>query len=133
MPVASRLVVTEDITANGVIEFSDDWFDPAAQDDTELLAVMGQADGDRGSATARTDDIREPPRVLAVPGAQSVWKHRTPQPGPQVRRVLDDDRSGVVKQDCVVRSDLGRSRRPQVTGAKVATWASPAASAWCTP
>lgn len=40
MPVASRLVVTENITANGVIEFSDDWFDPAAQDDTELLAVQ---------------------------------------------------------------------------------------------
>src|SRR3954447_17724675 len=36
-----RLVVTENITANGVIEFVDDWFDPAEQGDIEdLLAVM---------------------------------------------------------------------------------------------
>ena len=36
-----RLVVTENISANGVIEFIDDWFDPAAQDDAEdLFAVM---------------------------------------------------------------------------------------------
>jgi dihydrofolate reductase len=41
MPDNRRLVVTENITANGVIEFTDDWFDPADQDDTEdLLAVM---------------------------------------------------------------------------------------------
>ena len=36
-----RLVVTENITANGVIEFIDDWFDPADQDDADdLFAVM---------------------------------------------------------------------------------------------
>lgn len=36
-----RLVVTENITANGVIEFADDWFDPGDQGDAEdLLAVM---------------------------------------------------------------------------------------------
>ena len=36
-----RLVVTENITANGVIEFVDDWFDPADQDDADdLYAVM---------------------------------------------------------------------------------------------
>ena len=29
MPDSRRLVVTENITANGVIEFTDDWFDPA--------------------------------------------------------------------------------------------------------
>jgi dihydrofolate reductase len=41
MPDSRRLVVTENITANGVIEFVDDWFDPAEQDDLEdLFAVM---------------------------------------------------------------------------------------------
>jgi dihydrofolate reductase len=41
MPGTRRLVVTENITANGVIEFTDDWFDPADQDDIDdLLQVM---------------------------------------------------------------------------------------------
>jgi dihydrofolate reductase len=41
MPSSRRLVVTENISANGVIEFIDDWFDPADQDDAEdLFAVM---------------------------------------------------------------------------------------------
>ncbi len=41
MPGARRLVVTENITANGVVEFVDDWFDPADQEDAEdLFAVM---------------------------------------------------------------------------------------------
>ncbi len=41
MTDSRRLVVTENITANGVIEFVDDWFDPADQDDAEdLFAVM---------------------------------------------------------------------------------------------
>ena len=41
MPDNRRLVVTENISANGVIEFIDDWFDPGDQDDQEdLFAVM---------------------------------------------------------------------------------------------
>ena len=41
MPNSRRLVVTENITANGVIEFKEDWFDPADQGDAEdLFAVM---------------------------------------------------------------------------------------------
>ena len=41
MPDNRRLVVTENISANGVIEFIDDWFDPGDQDDAEdLFAVM---------------------------------------------------------------------------------------------
>ena len=41
MPDSRRLVVTENITANGVIEFTDDWFDPGGQGDLDdLLAVM---------------------------------------------------------------------------------------------
>jgi dihydrofolate reductase len=36
-----RLVVTENMTVNGVIEFADDWFDPADQDGADdLFAVM---------------------------------------------------------------------------------------------
>ena len=41
MPDKRRLVVTENISANGVIEFVDDWFDPADQGDADdLFAVM---------------------------------------------------------------------------------------------
>ena len=41
MPVGRRLVVTENITANGVIEFVDDWFDPADQDGADdVFGVM---------------------------------------------------------------------------------------------
>jgi dihydrofolate reductase len=41
MPENRRLVVTQNITANGVIEFVDDWFDPADQADADdLFAVM---------------------------------------------------------------------------------------------
>lgn len=41
MPDYRRLVVTENISANGIIEFLDDWFDPADQDDADdLIAVM---------------------------------------------------------------------------------------------
>ncbi|MBM7787265.1 dihydrofolate reductase family protein [Tenggerimyces flavus] len=36
-----RLVVTENITANGVVEFVDDWFDPGDQDGVDdVFAVM---------------------------------------------------------------------------------------------
>jgi dihydrofolate reductase len=36
-----RLVVTENISANGVVEFVDDWFDPSDQDDADdLFATM---------------------------------------------------------------------------------------------
>ena len=41
MPDRRRLVVTENISANGVVEFVDDWFDPADQGDADdLFAVM---------------------------------------------------------------------------------------------
>jgi dihydrofolate reductase len=41
MPDNRRLVVTENISASGVIEFVDDWFDPADQGDADdLFAVM---------------------------------------------------------------------------------------------
>ena len=41
MPDNRRLVVTENISVNGVVEFVDDWFDPADQEDAEdLFAAM---------------------------------------------------------------------------------------------
>jgi dihydrofolate reductase len=41
MPDNRRLVVTENMSANGVIEFIDDWFDPGDQANSEdLFAVM---------------------------------------------------------------------------------------------
>lgn len=50
MPNKRRLVVTENISANGVIEFIDDWFDPADQDDAEdLYAVMHEQMASEGA------------------------------------------------------------------------------------
>ena len=37
-----RLVVAENISANGVIEFIDRWFDPGEQEDLEQLGAVGE-------------------------------------------------------------------------------------------
>ena len=42
MPNSRRLVVAENMSANGVIEFVDPWFDPGDQEDRELLEVIGK-------------------------------------------------------------------------------------------
>jgi dihydrofolate reductase len=50
MPDNRRLVVTENITVNGVIEFIDDWFDPADQDNAEdLFGVMREQMASEGA------------------------------------------------------------------------------------
>jgi len=38
-----KLVVTENVSANGVIEFLDDWFDPTDEGEDQLEAVMAQS------------------------------------------------------------------------------------------
>lgn len=38
-----KLVVTENVSANGVIEFLDDWFDPTDEGEDQLGAVMAQS------------------------------------------------------------------------------------------
>jgi len=40
VPHHRKLVVAENISANGVIEFLDSWFDPGEQEDTELLDAV---------------------------------------------------------------------------------------------
>jgi len=40
MPNNRKLVVAENISANGVIEFLDPWFDPGAQEDNDQLEVV---------------------------------------------------------------------------------------------
>ncbi len=40
MADSRKLVVAENISANGVIEFVDSWFDPGDQDDGDLLEAM---------------------------------------------------------------------------------------------
>jgi len=44
-----KLIIAENTSANGVIEFVDPWFDPGQQDDDELLAVI------LGHASTETD------------------------------------------------------------------------------
>ncbi len=41
MPNSRKLVVAENMSANGVIEFVDPWFDPGEQEDRDLLDVIG--------------------------------------------------------------------------------------------
>ena len=48
MANSSKLIVSENISANGVIEFVDPWFDPGQQDDEDLLDLM------RGHAASET-------------------------------------------------------------------------------
>jgi dihydrofolate reductase len=41
VPNSRKLVVAENMSANGVIEFVDPWFDPGEQEDRDLLDVIG--------------------------------------------------------------------------------------------
>jgi dihydrofolate reductase len=100
MPDNRRLVVTENITANGVIEFLDDWFDPADQGDAEdLFAVMGDQmareealllgrktfEEFRGYWPLQTDDPsgsaahlnRVPKYVASSTMTDAAWSHST--------------------------------------------------------
>jgi dihydrofolate reductase len=42
MEEGRKVIVAENMSSNGVIEFVDDWFHPGDQDDTALLAVMNE-------------------------------------------------------------------------------------------
>ena len=104
MPDGRRLVVTENITVNGVIEFVDDWFDPADQDDAEdLFAVMHDQmaaeealllgrktfEDFRGYWPLQTDDAsgstehlnRVPKYVVSSTMTDPAWSHSTVLPG----------------------------------------------------
>ena len=48
MPDDRKLVVSENTSANGIVEFLDPWFDPASQQDSDLLDVI------RGHTEAET-------------------------------------------------------------------------------
>ena len=41
-PTSRRVIVTENMTINGIIEFVDPWFDPGDQDDDDLLSLQRQ-------------------------------------------------------------------------------------------
>ena len=100
MPEHRRLVVTENISVNGVIEFLDDWFDPADQDDAgDLFAVMGAQmareealllgrktfEDFRGYWPLQTDDAsgstahlnRVPKYVVSSTMTDPAWSHST--------------------------------------------------------
>jgi dihydrofolate reductase len=104
MPDGRRLVVTENISVNGVIEFVDDWFDPADQDDAEdLFAVMHDQmateealllgrktfEDFRGYWPLQTDDAsgstehlnRVPKYVVSSTMTDPAWSHSTVLPG----------------------------------------------------
>lgn len=100
MPDNRRLVVTENISANGVIEFIDDWFDPADQGDAEdLFTMMGAQmareealllgrktfEEFRGYWPLQTDDVsgstahlnRVPKYVVSSTMTDAAWSHST--------------------------------------------------------
>lgn len=115
MPDKRRLVVTENISVNGVIEFIDDWFDPADQDDAEdLFAVMhDQMASEEALLLGRKtfEDFRGY-WPLQTDDASGSTAHLNRVP----KCVLDDDRSGLVKQHCALRSARRRGRSPQAHG-----------------
>lgn len=108
--MSRKLVVTQNITANGVIEFVEPWFDPADQDHMEdLLAVMRdqmaaeealllgrQTFQDfRGYWPLQTDDTtgvtahlnRVPKYVVSSTPADPEWENSTVLSGPLVDEV----------------------------------------------
>ena len=105
MPDNRQLVVTQNITANGVIEFVDDWFDPGDQDDAEdLFAVMHDQmsseealllgrktfEDFRGYWPLQTDDAsgstahlnRVPKYVVSSTMSDPAWSNSTVLSGP---------------------------------------------------
>jgi len=104
MPDHNRLVVTENISANGVIEFVDDWFDPSDQDDaddlfatmqeqmaTEEALLLGRKTFEdfRGYWPHQTDDAsgsaahldRVPKYVVSSTMTDPAWANTTVIPG----------------------------------------------------
>ncbi|MEO5941559.1 MAG: dihydrofolate reductase family protein, partial [Candidatus Limnocylindrales bacterium] len=104
MPNGRRLVVAENMSANGVIEFVEPWFDPGEQEDHELLEVIGSQmaretalllgrrtfEDFRGYWPLQTDDTtgftahldRVPKFVVSSTLTDPAWQNTTVLSGP---------------------------------------------------
>jgi dihydrofolate reductase len=109
MPDKRRLVVAENMSANGVIEFLDPWFDPGEQEDNELLDVirghmaletallLGRETFEefRGYWPKQTDDAtgftahlnRVPKYVVSSSMKDPAWENSTVLAGPLAEEV----------------------------------------------
>lgn len=85
------LAITGNITVDGSIEMLNDWFDPNKTGHRQGRPARGRAaSGERGGRPARRPaDVRGLPRVLAEADRRHDGHHRVPEPGAEVRRVLD--------------------------------------------
>ncbi|GAB3749574.1 dihydrofolate reductase family protein [Microlunatus parietis] len=106
----SKLVVAQNITANGVIEFVEPWFDPGEQDDTDdLVAVMqdhmrreealllgrqtfedfrGYWPHQTADSTGITEHLNRVPKyVVSSTLTDPAWEHSTVLSGPLTEQV----------------------------------------------
>lgn len=82
-----RLVITQNVTADGAVEMLTDWFDPSDQDQ-ELAAELRRQD-------ESCDAV-----LLARADRRHHRRQRPAQPGDQVRGQRNDHRSAVAQQRC---------------------------------
>ena len=64
------LIVTENISVDGVIDLSRGWFDPQTQGDSDhsdLMAVLTEQGRGRGRVPDRAGDVRAAAWLLAAP------------------------------------------------------------------
>ncbi len=80
-----RLVITQNVTADGAVEMLTDWFDPSDQDQ-ELAAELRRQD-------ESCDAV-----LLARADRRHHRRQRPAQPGDQVRGQRNDHRSAVAQQ-----------------------------------
>lgn len=94
------LVVTQNITIDGVVDAAGGWFDPTADDFAEVQEVV-QRQAAASDAFLVGRKTFEDMRLLADAGRRRHRRHRSPEPGGEVRGVAVDD-----------RPRLGRHHRP---------------------
>ena len=85
-----QIVLTENCTADGVIDMDAGWFDPAEQaDDDRLVAALQAQMGEEHAVLLGRRDLRVLPELLAPPDRRHHRHHRPPEPSAEVR-ALDD-------------------------------------------
>ena len=84
-----KLVVTENITLDGVIDMAEGWFDPLNEDVdlTDIRTANAEHTAAADALLVGRKHVRELPRVLAAADRRSDGRLRLPQRGGQVRRL----------------------------------------------
>ena len=86
-----HIVLTENCTADGVIDMAAGWFDPADRTDDQLVAVdAGTTWSSKTPCSSGRQHVRGLPETTGPNADRRHHRHhRPPEPGPEVR-ALDD-------------------------------------------